>query len=250
MPIKMNDLIAATNPNPSDSVEKSSVFIWIDLLGFSALVENPNAHEKLIGHLRSFRDIFWNDSDYDSKILSDAILLQIKEYHHRNSHSRFIEILKDIGKRQFRFMLDNQVAMRGGIAVGQQLKFDRGEHGYISTGLARSYHVESGDIDWPVIATNTQYLKEIRKIFNKPDESEQFGLTHAFNKGGDDIYFIDFVQLADTAQEIESYERFVKIMLEQYDGKPQVRNKYIWLLKHLAKVKDSSIPEKWLKSIL
>lgn len=82
--------------NPSDKVEiNKSIFIWIDIVGFSNAVDDEKRYEELFELLTKFQSLFNDGDGYSTMIISDGIILQIAN----TKYQRFTKILKDIGKK-------------------------------------------------------------------------------------------------------------------------------------------------------
>lgn len=207
-----------TSPNAQDvNMHEKSIFIWLDILGFANAVENEGEYFKLAEKLKKFQSLFNEDNRYDATIISDGMILQIK-----NSYSsNLMEIFKSIGEKQFKFILENKEFIRGGIAVGT--KFE--EHTFISNGLARAVKLETSFINWSIIGTDQKNINEIQNILAS-DNKEIFGLMQSFNKKGEDLYFIDFI-----TDDIK-YLQLLNAKISEFKSQPIIRDKYIWLLRY------------------
>ncbi|MFZ5629760.1 MAG: hypothetical protein ACOY5B_11570 [Spirochaetota bacterium] len=236
---------------PSDPIQpKESVFVWIDILGFSDMIMKADAFDEPVRlRLLRLRRLFENDERFHSNIISDGMLLEIAEVHHRGDFRTLIDIFQIIGQKLIEFILETKCAVRGGISIGTRWTFGTRENDYVSNGLARAYHLESTKVDWPIVATTREFLMRLQAMF-RVESSEEFDFSHAFNKSGDDIYFIDFLRPLTDVQMISRYSEFIFWAIDQNESKPNVRNKYVWLLKHLAKVKGTPLPVRWQHSII
>ena len=232
--------------NPSDKREANkSIFIWLDILGFADALEREERYGELSELLRKFQSLFNNENSYRTTIISDGIILQITD----PQYEKFKEIINDIGKKQFQFICENKKFIRGGIAVGTKLENDKGMNNqFISNGLAIAVKTESNHVNWPIIGTNEKNMSDIREIFNVDGEEENFDLLRGFNKNGEDLYFIDFIE------KNESYLELIISKITKNEGNPGIRNKYIWLLRYyLHKYKDRekvNIPPSLKKVVL
>ncbi len=222
--------------DPTDIIDtqSNSLFIWLDILGFSEAVNDENKYRELSELLKKFQKLFQNCDKYRSKIISDGIVLYVQEPQIEKIES----IFKDIATKQFKFIVENNYFIRGGIAIGSRYQSDDSNDLFISNGLARAVNLESKLIDWPVIGIDETNLKELRKTFNIFDDKELFGLMQGYNKIGKTIYFIDFIE-----ENPEYITTLYKKIHEFQDEKQQViRNKYIWLLRYyLYKFNDTEI---------
>ena len=212
------------NVKPSDKIENNkAVFIWLDILAWGKLLDDDQEYENLLRKLTQFQELFKNDYDYNTDIISDGIILQIKT----KISEEFKKILIDIGKKQFKFINEHKLFIRGGIAVGT--RFERTEHPnglYVSNGLAKAVKIEEKHIDWPVIGTDEEKIKELQEYFKITDENEYFGLIRSLNKKGKNVYFIDFLE------EKDEYNQLLKKNVAVNKEKPKIQNKYIWLLRY------------------
>lgn len=162
----MQDRICNDNAKPEDRIiQDQSIFIWIDILGFSDIVEDEKKYDDLKFLLLKFRKLFDDMSLFESKIISDGIILHISKDHHKYDLRNLKKIFTEIGKKQFQFILDHKYPLRGGISVGSILQYGSNQNDFISNGLARSYHLEATGVDWPVIATNFRYLNKVVSSF-------------------------------------------------------------------------------------
>ncbi len=253
------NITESRNIIPSDKIKENtqSVFIWIDILGYSNIVEDDSQYIELSHILRKFQKLFNNSDYFNSTIISDGIILEISNIHHNRNYDKIIKILDEIGLIQFKFIIENNQFLRGGIAVGTKLENKKNEYNkrdeinnknFISNGLARSYNLESKGICWPVIGTNKKYLEKIKKIFYINNSKEIFNLSHSFNDKGDDIFFIDFLKSPEI--DLVIYNLLLSNKIKEFKDAPKVRNKYIWLYKYFNKYKECNIPKEYKESIL
>lgn len=225
----MSDDITQFNASPvgtNQSSKEEYLFIWIDILGFSGIVEDDNKYNELYNILKKFQALFNNSHLYSTKIISDGLILFEKIA--KNEFSKIIEIINDLSLKQFQFIKENRHFIRGGIAIGTKFEETNKEDIFISNGLARSYNLESNSIQWPVIGINDKYLNLMKNYFNIEDKDEVFNLKRAFNNNGESIYFINFIP----DFEDEEYLELLYSSIEINKNKSSIRNKYIWLLRH------------------
>lgn len=232
----MSDDITQFNASPvgiNQSSKEEYLFIWIDILGFSGIVEDDKKYNELYDILKKFQAIFNNSHLYSTKIISDGLILFEKIG--KNEFNKIIKIINDLSQKQFQFIKENKYFIRGGIAIGTKFeefvidnKKKEEENIFISNGLARAYNLESNTIQWPVIGINDKYLNLMKEYFSIDNDNETFNLTRAFNNNGESIYFINFIP----DFEDQEYLELLYSSIEQNKGKASVRNKYIWLLRH------------------
>lgn len=237
-----------SHSEPSDIVDKNkeSIFIWLDILGFSDALDDESRYEDLSDHLEQYQVLFNESSDYETNIISDGIILRITDPRY-SGYKKFKLILKNIGEKQNQFICETDEFIRGGISVGSKLENNPAKSDqYVSNGLARAVKIESKSIDWPVIGTDHNTISKIQKIFDIDDEIDNFGLLRGFNKNGEDLYFIDFIR------ENAIYYDLIISNINKHEGRPDVRNKYIWLLRYyLHKYRTKGIiPSSLLEVVL
>jgi len=219
----MNSIESYENIEPATtSSTDKTVFIWLDILGFADALEDETKFIELAKMLHSFQRIFDSIDGCHTKIISDGLLLRII--------NPSVNLLKDtfhlIGRKQIEFIVKHRVFIRGGIALGSKLQdIDDGNNDLISQGLARAAKLEASSVDWPIIATDDKNLEEIQKYFTSKDEL--FSLYPCFNRKGEKIYFIDFLDKPNS-----NYYRIVNDKTMEYKDNASVHSKYIWLLRH------------------
>ena len=208
--------------NLSDKPETDkSIFIWLDIVGFSDAVDNEERYGELSELLTKFQSLFNECNDYNTNIISDGIILQIST----SMYPKFVSILNDIGDKQLEFICNNKYFIRGGIALGTKLNNDKNGT-FISNGLARAVKVEEKYVSWPIIGTEKKNIAELRTFFNTNNEEETFGLLQGFNLRGEAIYFIDFLK------ESKKYYIILNDKIKEYEKSPSIQSKYIWLLRY------------------
>ena len=220
------------NISSTDQVDRNkSIFIWLDILGWSEALEDDGEYSKLLELLQKFQSLF-NESDYyEAVTISDGIALRIKKM----DFVFFKKAINDIGEKQFEFVKSTAHFIRGGIAVGtfwgnivNPDKFSDSNHMFVSNGLARAVKLESNHVSWPIIGTDDKNLKELRTLFEVRNDSENFGLSSSLNSKGERVYFIDFIT--------EDLEEYYKILIEKYNAfrAPEyaaILSKYVWLMR-------------------
>ncbi|WP_265821616.1 hypothetical protein [Geovibrio ferrireducens] len=211
------------SPSGSSKEYNQQLFIWIDILGFSSIVEDEVKYTELANILDNFKNAFTKLQGCQADIISDGIIINI-DISDRDTISK---VFKSIGEKQYEFILKDRHFIRGGIAVGSRLKQDQENKSYISNGLARAVKIENTKINWPIVGTNKNHLNEIREKLNIQDPEENFNLIKCFNKNGEDIYFIDFIN-----EENESFYNLIDSKIAEYKKETSVRDKYVWLLRY------------------
>lgn len=206
-----------------------SVFVWLDILGFSEKVEDEGSYIDLSNCLKDFSRKF-NDVTDSPRIIGDGIFLQIKEL----SYSKIATAFAKIERAQLEFIIDKQMLIRGGISYGSIHDDEYGN--VISNGVARAVKIESKCIDWPVIGTTGKVVSWLHDITN--NASEDFGLAKAHNINRDKIYYIDFLSYIDNFEKQYNEDIYFNLLNDTIkklyidNNKGTVRRKYHWLLRY------------------
>ncbi|AQQ71238.1 hypothetical protein SMSP2_01604 [Limihaloglobus sulfuriphilus] len=236
MELSLNKLFEQKKINPENTILSlnKSIFVWIDILGFSDALEKESEYKTLSDLLDSFRRSFYDIEVCESNRISDGIILILKQ---RNYSCDEIETLfQKIGEKQKEFILECSHFIRGGIAVGSSYEEQRDcrkDHSYlISSGLAKSVKIENSKIDWPIIGIDKQNLEEIRDLCRIENEKEFFGLSKCFNRKGGLIYFIDFMNHVQNNQDKEKIINILYGKVKEFHDNPKIHLKYVWLLRY------------------
>jgi len=209
--------------SPEQIVAKKTIFIWIDILGFTEALEDEGSFEELALKLQDFRDAFTTLDNCSTAIISDGLLIRIID----PTYDTTIRVFEEIGKLQYKFIMKHQMFLRGGISIGKKLENgDDGVIDIVSQGLARAAKFEGAGVDWPIIATNEKYIKEISEHITGGNE-EVFSLIPTYNRKGEKIYFIEFL-----FEPNDAYYRLINNMCQNFLDKPSIHSKYVWLLRH------------------
>lgn len=204
------------------------LYVWIDILGFSNILNDEKRYKELIRLLKSFRNKFENISTTTKTLtISDGVVLifDLKS-------NLLSDIFLDIAKIQEKFILEEKYFLRGGMAIGtieeseqnSELKY------LISNALSKAYNIESKSVKYPIIATTQKELDELNNFFYNKLEVEQFGLKKSYSAKSqigkeDNIYFIDFIN-------DRRFENILKECLSKYQSSPDILEKYIWLYRY------------------
>jgi len=226
------------NITPAGKTGNRSVFIWLDILGFSDAVEDESEYERLAELLGKFQSLFNEGDGYKIKIISDGIILQITN---PNNSESLVKTLQDIGEKQFRFINENEHFIRGGISIGTKFEKENSDSSlFIGNGLARAVKIEEKYVSWPVIGTNEKVLSEIRELFQINNDKEYFKLAKGFNAYGGELYFIDFLKEEKDENQISKYYELLNEKVKKLRNKKgkefkdnsKILNKYLWLLRY------------------
>ena len=250
-------------------VNEDSIFIWIDILGFSKELEKRDDYQTLKQVLLSFRESFQMPIAHQA-VISDGILLEIPYSKHHWDVAEIKRIFSDIAQKQLNFMLKQKRVVRGGIAHGlpifktkQKLaeaqdkqdehnEFDK-DRMYISDGLAKAYRIESKNSNWPIIGITEEELSEFRN--KTKTANEDFGLRITYNESGKKILFLHFAETLKPSQTIDSNVLELKWLIEEkLNPKNSIdertRAKYFWILKYLKVTLGTNILDEYKEHIL
>jgi len=226
------DFTQPFNAKPSEKIIGKSIFIWIDILGFSQELEKSKNYDGLINKLEWFQTNFKSRVKRGSaKVISDGIILEIE------NTNNIQEVFHEIAELQLDFIINKELFLRGGIASGNPVKSQTenenlDECSYVSEGLARAVKIEESAVNYPVIGTNDKFFKEIKDILKLDILPKELGLMQAYNHCGENLYFIDFI--INTELNIEDMKKFEQLLInnitKECSGK--IRDKYIWLLRY------------------
>lgn len=245
-PVEKSVVKSIEEPN---TIEPETIFVWIDILGFSSLVENEEKYSTLLELLKNFYDAFRKlNKSADCHRISDGIILKLKPKFREISVVK--EFFEDVMNVQKIFLVDKKL-LRGGIAVGSKFNIQHVECNatsslqenddfYISNGLARAYNLESNSITWPIIGTNAEYLKKMSNLYGK-EIRKIFSKTYSENK--ETIYYLNSYKLLNEKDQESVYRNSLK-SITKLDKNPHVQHKYEWICKNLEKLnkKLTSIP--------
>lgn len=232
-----NEINQALDRNKQDiffNIEPETIYVWIDILGFSSLVDNSSKYEELSGLLdefyRAFKEI---KTPAECHRISDGIILKLNpEIRNPDTVKNFFLNIITI---QNHFLLKNRYS-RGGIAVGSKLisplKKQYCENFYISNGLARAYNLESNSITWPVIGTDSSYLKKMCNMYGKEIRSF-FSRTYSEDK--EKIFYLNSYKNLNKNDQEQVYKNVLK-NISNMENNPRVQHKYIWICRNLEKL--------------
>ena len=238
---------------PVETPNTDSIFVWIDILGFSKDLEIRNNYGMLKHTLSEFRNIFKMAFAHQA-LISDGILLEIPYEYHQWNPNKITEIFREIADNQLSFILKHKKVVRGGIATGNPIsEVDYDNRIYVSDGLVRAYRIESIVCSWPIIGITQD---EVSKIIDySKSTNEDFGLKITYNASGKKIYFLNFINslLVNSGTEYTAsvLKQLIEEKLEQNNSTDdRTRAKYFWILKYLKATLGTNIPEKYKEHIL
>lgn len=219
-----------TLPQLNISNNNKYLYVWLDILGFSDILDKQDSYKELIELLKDFRNKFEGiELTKKTLTISDGIVLIFELNDNINSLN---EIFKNIAKIQEEFVLEKNYFLRGGMAVGtiEENEQDDGLKYLISNALSKAYNLESKFVKYPVIATNESEIKKLNQLYFAEEGIEQFGLLKSYSTSSksekkEHIYFIDFIS-------DKRFESILKVGLKKHQSSPQVLEKYIWLYRY------------------
>lgn len=224
-----------------------SIFIWLDILGFSNELEHLEKYKNLRDVLDNFRSLF-KSSEWEDVSVSDGILIEIPFSNHFWHTENVVDLFKEIAKRQIKFLLKNDYVLRGGISVGKTIdKTDKDLGCYISDGMAGAYSLESKKVSWPIIGIDDSSLVKLRERCDC-DEKEMFGLKTTVNETGLKIHFLDYAAVVDYSEVyLEKIDHLLKKKISELNESKNSRVllKYIWLYKYFNESWGLEIPESY-----
>lgn len=226
------------------------VVAFIDLLGFSEMVEKTAEDEKklqsLTGALESFYNIIWEweaNGEYSSFAFtqfSDSIVISAIA-DSTDSFGMLMQLLIGV----MALVDNNDVLVRGGITRGQLI---HDKTMLVGPAMVDAYHMESKKAIYPRIIIGEElkrqfddnmedYIKNYTLLYEVP------GFNRLFKQDDDGWYYLDYIKPAqEYNNELTADEHLKKleyladkgILSESY----RVREKYEWLKK---KVEDAII---------
>ncbi len=218
------------------NIEPETIFIWIDILGFSSLVENESKYNELLVLLKDFYNAFKQlNVSAECHRISDGIILKLNPSI-RNSNL-VQQFFRDVMNVQKTFLL-KQRFLRGGIAVGSKFNITNiDDEFYISNGLARAHNLESNSISWPIIGTNKYYLDRMCSIYGE-DLKEIFDIAYSEKK--EKIFYLNSYNMLIGNELNDVYEN-VLVNISNTEEDPHVQHKYVWIQKMLEKINGNLI---------
>lgn len=238
-----------TNDIDIKSPEPESLYIWLDLLGFSSELEKRENKEELSKKLEIFRATFSNISEKTIH-LSDGILISIDILHTPWDITKIGKIFEQLAESQMNFFINHHEIIRGGIGIGEIISEDNWKNSkFISRGMAKAYALECKKISWPIIGMDEEVLNKLcRKTEISTERAlEYFHSAPSVNAAGDTIYFIEFAKQIKNINQYHKtkiatyfYNKFEEFEKKEYPNK--VRLKYIWLYKYFKQTWGVEIP--------
>lgn len=220
------------------SNKKQYLYVWLDILGFSDILDKQDSYKELINLLKYFRNKF-ESIELTTKTLtiSDGIVLIFELNEELDSLNK---IFQNIAKIQEEFVLEKNYFLRGGMAVGtiEENEQDDGLKYLISNALSKAYNLESKFVKYPIIATSKSEIDKLNEFYFKEKGLNEFGLIKSYSTTSktekeEYLYFIDFMSN-------KKFEDILKEGLKKHQSSPQVLEKYIWLYRYYNQKFESS----------
>lgn len=229
-----------------------SIFVWLDILGFSNELEHLEKYKDLRDVLDNFRKLF-KSPEWDNVSVSDGILIEIPYSNHLWNVEKVVGLFQKIAEKQMKFLLNNDYVLRGGISVGKTIdRKDKDAGCFISDGMAGAYGLESKKVSWPVIGIDDTSLNKLRNRCYC-DENELFDFMTTVNESGLQIHFLDYASVVDYTEDVAQKinHLLIKKMSElDKSNSSRVMLKYIWLYKYFNKSWGLEIPEEYKEWVL
>ncbi len=202
------------------------LYIWIDILGFSDILNDETKYQELIELIKEFRNKFTTLQNTKTLTISDGVVLIFE----LDNYTLLKELFKKIAIIQQEFILNKKYFLRGGMAVGtiSEMEQDKDLKYLVSNALSKAYQTETHFIKYPIIGITSNEMKKIYQEF-KIIGKEQFGLLKSYGiksqiSKEEHIYFIDYMS--------EDFNDIIKLNLDKYKSSPNILEKYIWLQRY------------------
>jgi len=241
------------------------IVCFIDILGFKSIINRTVDGEdndieseiKLINETLSLGleilDIEYKYKLAKSKIVtqfSDSFVISFLVDERSEIFSTLIEILHLI----MNFMVRG-ILVRGGIAYGKLIHTDKVVFG---PGLVTAYETESRAALYPRVILDKTVI-EIAKIFHSQGGNpahEEDSIMNVVTKDTDDMYFIDYIQKAqseldDPEMDMADYIEKLKNIIEPLkdNESPDIKVKIGWLTNKVNSLIESATSERYIKAL-
>lgn len=232
-----NEKIVPTGARPKRSADEltriETIFIWIDILGFSDKLENECDYMKLNDILSSFRNHFVDEAGrYEITSISDGLICELNPNRDPWGIKDVLDCLDKIAEKQASFISQYNYLIRGGITVGTRLFYENIK-GFIGNGLSRANKTESKYISWPIIGFlwSEKLEQKIEDLYQAKNIQKALDLRFTKNERDEDVYFLDYKKwLKGTGEDIK------KLVSEELSNKRnslRVKMKYEWTKQYL-----------------
>lgn len=218
----------------ADELTKTeTIFVWVDILGFSEKLEKECDYKKLNDILISFQKHFKDDTGkYEVTSISDGMVCELNPHREEWGINDVRDSLNKIAEKQASFIAKYRYLIRGGISIGTKL-FDKDVNGFIGNGLSRANKTESKHICWPIIGFfwDRKIAKKLNAIYKVKCFQKALHLKRTKNENDKDIYFLDYKKwLKETDKDIKE---LISTELSNQKNPLRVKMKYEWTKQYL-----------------
>lgn len=237
--MSIQDYSTSPNPhsfnNPRMSAEemskKETIFVWINILGFSNKLENEDEYKAVNQLLFEFQKHFADESGmYFVKPISNGLICELNPKRDLWDVKKYLDCLNGIAEKQANFILKYSCLVRGGISIGTRYVQ---QNVFIGNGLSRAYDYESRCISWPVIGFpwDEKIEKKFQNFCQISDVKEALCLKSTKNEFDKDIVFLDYKRwLKGKRSDIKN---FIAEELRNNKNNLRVKMKYEWTKQYL-----------------
>lgn len=216
---------------------------FIDILGYSTLIEDASSKAKAITIIRHINDAvengirrnieIQNSEELKYKIFSDNISISIPYPNNKdegldNVLFSFIDIIIFIQAE----LLNYGIIIRG--AISSDYHFEN-ENMIFSRALIKSYRLESKEAVYPRIIIDHKLIEELKESF---DDNNFSSWEKVILKDSDLYYFIDYLSYVEYLEYDIDRENYLSkhkdFIIEKIKSSPNsyVLTKYLWLAKY------------------
>ena len=210
-----------------------TIFVWIDILGFSDKLENECDYKKLNDILLKFREHFIDEAGrYEVTSISDGLICELNPSRDEWGINDVRDCLNKIAEKQASFISQYNYLIRGGITVGTRLFYENIK-GFIGNGLSRANKTESKHICWPVIGFlwSKDLKSKLKNLYHVKNVEKALNLKYTKNENDKDVYFLDYKKwLKGTDEDIKE---LISEELSNKQNSLRVKMKYEWTKQYL-----------------
>ncbi len=228
---------------------KNRIIAFVDILGFKNLVEDSTTNkyefQKILDSLDRFRELKKEKEDQhyinDVKVttFSDSLVISYPVDEKDRDIDVFYSILLDLTRLQLD-LLDNNVIIRGGIAIG---KLRHTQNEIFGPAMNEAYYLESKVAKYPRIVVRERVIMDYLKKYvdNNPNKVKLLKLLRLDEDAN--VYFLDYLGKKDLFNSTIDYNTMLQTIesiiihgKKSSDGK--TLEKYEWLGEYYKMVMD------------
>lgn len=228
---------------------KNRIIAFVDILGFKNLVEDSTTNkyefQKILDSLDRFRELKKEKEDQhyinDVKVttFSDSLVISYPVDEKDRDIDVFYSILLDLTRLQLD-LLDNNVIIRGGIAIG---KLRHTQNEIFGPAMNEAYYLESKVAKYPRIVVRERVIMDYLKKYvdNNPNKIKLLKLLRLDEDAN--VYFLDYLGKKDLFNSTIDYNTMLQTIesiiihgKKSSDGK--TLEKYEWLGEYYKMVMD------------